>query len=405
MRDRPQKGYQMKWTTAWSYLPIPYNTTLGTVEEITQRTFFWNNLSGERVKVRFSNKYGKDNLKLEKVVIAKRKKKSDRITDFADVTCEQKQQICVGPGEEFYSDEIEWKIEAGEEIVLSIYIRERTNVQSACATWSAQSCHTVYGLGGDDTRSELFPGVESKDVYPFVNADENKADLIVGVSGINVKIQERCRVIAMFGDSITHMSYYSDALMKLLYEEYPGEVTVLNRGIGGNRILRDATLAKDLPGLGKCFGNAGIRRFETDLYTTEHPDIIFLLEGINDIMHPRVFGHPEERVDALELRKGLKEMIRMAHHHNSRICLGTIMPFHNEALSDFSAEEKIRKECNRWIREQEEADGIFDFAKALQRGEEAGYMADGLHIGDGLHPNAAGGEVMANLVFQTAHIM
>lgn len=45
----------MEWKTTWSYLLIDYNSSIGTIENLTQRTVFRNNLSGEKIRIRFSN--------------------------------------------------------------------------------------------------------------------------------------------------------------------------------------------------------------------------------------------------------------------------------------------------------------------------------------------------------------
>ena len=60
----------MNWKATWKYMPVNYNTDIGIVEDITQRTVFRNNLNGEKVKLKFSNRYGKVPLTLERVVIA-----------------------------------------------------------------------------------------------------------------------------------------------------------------------------------------------------------------------------------------------------------------------------------------------------------------------------------------------
>ena len=58
----------MEWKTSWSYLPVDYETSIGTIENITQRTVFWNNLSGKKSEDSFSNRFGKEPLILTHVV-------------------------------------------------------------------------------------------------------------------------------------------------------------------------------------------------------------------------------------------------------------------------------------------------------------------------------------------------
>ena len=48
----------MRWIPAWGYLPVDYGMTIGEIKNVTQRTFIRNNLSGERIRILFSNRYG-----------------------------------------------------------------------------------------------------------------------------------------------------------------------------------------------------------------------------------------------------------------------------------------------------------------------------------------------------------
>ncbi len=50
----------MEWKTSWSYLPVDYETSIGTIENITQRTVFWNNLSGKKVRILFQIALGRN---------------------------------------------------------------------------------------------------------------------------------------------------------------------------------------------------------------------------------------------------------------------------------------------------------------------------------------------------------
>ena len=186
--------------------------------------------------------------------------------------------------------------------------------------------------------------------------------------------------------------------MDRLYEQFPASVTVLNRGIGGNRLLRDASYFSQMPGEGKCFGIAGISRFEEDLYKNELPDTVIFMEGVNDILHPLIFQHPEEMVSANDLQTGIEKIIEIAHNKGSRIFLGTMMPFHNLEMGEFPECEKIRLDLNDWIQNQSLSDGVIDFAKAVEMEENTAYMKEGTHIGDGLHPNSLGGALLANRI-------
>lgn len=387
----------MEWKTSWSYLPINYNTIIGTVENITQRTFIKNNLNGKKIKVKFSNLYSKESLILEKVVVGQKKSKNNDIEDSIYITYKGNKRIVIGAGEEFYSDELEWNIKYDAEIVISMYLKEKANIQSACSTWRAKSWKTGYVLNGDYTMEQNVEYVKSEDIYPYVKAEVNKANIIFGISEVNVFTDEKVTTIALFGDSITHMSYYSDELIDLAYKKYPGKVTIINRGIGGNRLIHDATFV-DMPGKGKCFGEAGIKRFKKDIYSNYPPEVIIILEGVNDMMHPYLFNHPNEVVSVDVLKEGIKRLIETAHKMESKVYLGTVMPFRNDKQEFLMESEKVRVEYNEWIINQRISEGVIDFSSVISDYKNLEYMKKGTHIGDGLHPNEKGGQEMAKLI-------
>ncbi len=388
----------MEWKTAWSYLPLDYGTTIGIVENITQKTVFRNNINGNKVKVKFTNLYGNTPLKLKEVIIAQRKHGQLEITGNVNVTVNNKQEIIILPGQEFYSDEILYNIKADTDIILSVYIEEAVEIQASCCSWAKQSWNTTYILDGNYTKIEDTDSVKSYQVYPFIQTYMDNADVVVGISEIRLLTEEDVKVITLFGDSITHMSFYSDALIVKLYKRFPGKVTVLNKGLGGNKLLTDASYLPNTPGNGRSSGQAAVKRFERDVFLTENPDFIFVLEGVNDLMHPYFLNKQKLLPTKQEMMEAYMKLVSIAHKNGSKIYLSTILPLVHQR-TPFGAEgEKIRNEINKWILKQKESDGVFDLASAVAKNSQS--MKDELHIGDGLHPNKEGGIVMANVVLQ-----
>ena len=384
----------MHWLAAWGYLPIDFGVSIGSLENVTQRTIIKNNLSGKHIRILFSNKYGKTPLTLNHVTVGRFA--DNCITQITDITSDKKECVTLYPGEERYSDAIAWNIAAGTDIVLSVYIAEKTDVSSVCQTWAAQSWHTVYTQKTDATQDSEFTGAACTEQFPFLDLDANKANVMIGISQVEIDTACAVREFALFGDSITHMSYFSDSFMQQMHAKYPDTLTVLNRGIGGNRLLHDATWIDEMPGNGHCFGMAGESRFEPDLFQYDHPNDILFLEGINDLMHPYQFAHTNEIVSAEQLQKSVEILCHIAHAHDSRIYIGTIMPFRIDAQNDvFSEAEAERKKYNQWVRMQTAADNFIDFAAAVEDTARPDYMCSTLHIGDGLHPGVLGGKIMA----------
>jgi lysophospholipase L1-like esterase len=388
----------MEWKTAWSYLPSNYNTCIGTISDITQRSFFRNNLNGTKIKIKLSNLYSKHPLILDEVVIGKKDRTDTKIEEMQTVTYQGNNRIIIDPGKEFYSDEINLSLCPKEDIVLSIYVKDTTEISSVCSTWSARSWNTMYGLNGNCTRQQEFEAADSSEIYPVLKFDPNKANNIMGITEIKVYTEIDVKTVALFGDSITHMSYYSDALMERLYDIFPGEITIVNRGLGGNRLLRDYSRIPELPGGGTIFGAAGVERFYHDIYSTDQPEFVLVLIGINDFTHPYALKHYEEAVTAEEYQEGITKLIRTAHENGSKVMIGTITPIKYEETDWYATTESLRQSANEWIRSQKLSDGIIDFDLATRKSEDPEYMLENCHLGDGLHPNALGGKKMAEAV-------
>ena len=371
----------MKWVSAFSFLPINYAVELARSEDRTQRLTFDSNLNGEKVRVRFSNRYAKKELRLRSVTVGI--VRGDRVENIRPVTLRGRREIALAPGEEAWSDETELSVRALDRLAVTGYTGEPQSV-------------------GDYTGGGPFEPVPSAEIYPVIAEDANpvKAFFFYGVSGLQVWTDDDVKTVVMFGDSITHMGMITNALSARLAEAYPGKVSVINRGIGGNRLLYDATKVDFLPAEGSCFGPAGVSRFEEDVFGQENADAVLVLEGINDIMHPIQFGHEEEAVTAEELVNGFRTLIDIARRHGAKIFGATVTPCGSD---DYPAEwmrrfEEVRTELNRRLREGIGFDGVFDYDAAIRDGARPDRIRAGCHIGDGLHPNDKGGRLMAETI-------
>ena len=389
-----------EWKTLWSYLPVDYGTGIGTVENVTQRTVFWNNLSGNKIRLKFSNIYGSKPLLFEKVVIAKKSQKEEKITGFTTVKKDNSEWICIEPEMEFFSDEIDWSIEAGTELVLSVYIKKAEEVKSACSSLSGRSWHTVYSKKeGSYVTEQSFDEISCLNQFPKLCQYPDPNMILIGVREIQVFTERSSKQMVMFGDSIIHMSWFSDAVMSRLYKEKIDKIAILNRGISGNRILHGPLYVDHIPGNGSIYGKAAIKRFESDCFSNGVPEYIIFLEGINDMIFPEWFSEPDENITAEELKSAIIKMAELAHKKGSEFWIGTLLPYQNPENLVCPKAEKIRQQLNHWIRKQNITDSFLDFDRVLSDPNNSGCLKEKIHIGDWIHPNEKGGEIMAEEVF------
>lgn len=389
-----------EWKISWSYLPVNYGTGIGTVENITQRTVFWNNLSGNKIRLKFSNIYGTKPLLFEKVVIAQKDQKEEKIIGFTTIKKNNSERICVKPGMEFFSDEIAWSIEAGTEIILSVYIKKAEDVRSACSNLSGKSWHTVYSeKEGCYVTEQPFDEISCLDKFSKLCQYPDPNMILIGVREIQIFTEQSSKQMVIFGDSIVHMSWFTDAVMKRLYKEKRGKIAILNRGISGNRILHDPLYVDHIPGNGSIYGEAAIKRFETDCFSYGVPEYIIFLEGINDMIFPEWFDKSEENITTENLKIAIIQMAELAHKKGSKFWIGTLLPYQNPENPLCPNAEYIRKELNQWIRKQNITDGFLDFDRVLSDTDNPCSLKEKVHIGDWIHPNEKGGEIMAEEVF------
>ena len=387
-----------KWVPSWRYMPIDYNNDLGFFENITQTSCFSNNLNGSKVKLRFNNLSNDAPMHIEHVAFASRNRISGKLSSKTAVTLNGSEKIVVEPNSEVYSDDILHAVSCEEDFIVTMYFKEKTAVRNVCITWAAHSWQSVHQTG-DFTETEALGFTIKPQLVPGLAADAYSNQFVVGLSDISVYTDDEPRLIALFGDSITHMSYFSDPLITMLYSRFPGRCSVINGGISGNRIQKTFPAASFLPGGGHQFGIAGKDRFLPDLYSDANPDIVFILEGINDCSHSIVFGEPDVP-SAKDIFDALTLVAAQAKEKGSTVYVSTLTPFGSFGMPWRDQVEAIRCEYNRLIREGTAGDAWIDLDKVLCDPDSPDRIQAGMDMGDGVHPGWAGGTKMAKAVFE-----
>ena len=169
---------------------------------------------------------------------------------------------------------------------------------------------------------------------------------------------------------------------------------VVNRGIGGDRLLRD-------PGEQPLFGRAALVRFDRDVLATSGVRHLIVLIGINDIGHPGTGTIPvTEAVTAQDLIAGYRQLIARAHAKGIPVYGATLTPFEGTIFPGYYSPEKeaVRQAVNNWIRGSDEFDAVIDFDRAVRDPANPTRMLPAYDSGDHLHPNDLGMQAMANAI-------
>jgi lysophospholipase L1-like esterase len=384
-----------QWKKVWSYTPIVWGISVGTVEDLTQKIHIRTNARGKGLQIQFVNYENPNTLILEQVTVGTCSGKGQLITNIRPVTCKGQTQIAIPAGGCFYSDPVEYSFTEKEELVISVYVKEKQEIYSAVQTSSARIWQSAFYKGNQCDTTEETNAIPNNEDHPFYDENENPGNTAFAVCGVKALTEEEILTIHCFGDSITHMSYYFDALAERLFAQYPGQIALLNSGIGGNRVLYDGNFPS-VPENGKCFGKAALTRFDQDVYGEEAPDLLFIMEGVNDCCHGLGNGYEYEVPTGQEVYDGIMQLAEKAKAKDTSVYLCTVLPFNYYETVGKERAEEIRQELNRLIRSsKDKVSGIVDGDAKVRRPEDPHMMKEGLHLGDGLHPNYAGGEQIA----------
>jgi lysophospholipase L1-like esterase len=208
-------------------------------------------------------------------------------------------------------------------------------------------------------------------------------------------------VVCEFGDSITDGTLstlngddrWPDVFSRRLHAAYGNRVSVVNAGIGGNRILTPESYPPPQPFPG---GPSALQRLDRDLFGLSGVSAVVLLEGINDISS----GSSADAIIA-----GMKELASRVKAKSIKIVGATITPSltanGNSGTPD--ANER-RKAVNAFIRTGGLFDAVADFDAATVD-PKTGALRDEFvpnstvgGAGDRLHPNRAGYQAMGSAI-------
>lgn len=385
-----------KWVPSWRYVPIDYNQQVGVFENITQKSIFTNNLNGEKLRFRLNNLYSDEPMKIRHAAAALRNRITGRLSQRMDITLEGSEELVIPANSAVYSDEIACPVSWEEDVILYLYFEEKCVIRSVCTTSTWHSWQSVQ-YTGDFTQTEALGFTIKSRLVPVLAMDPYPNQFTAGVCEVSVLTDDDVRLIGLFGDSITHMSYFSDPLTAMLYARFPGKCAVINGGISGNRIQKSHPAPKGFPGGGHQFGIAGRDRFQRDLYDGAKPDYVFIMEGVNDCSHSIVFGEPDIP-GAEDIFQALQDVVRQGQSLGSTVYVTTITPFGAFGDPWRDQVESIRCAYNDLIRRDSAADGWIDLDAVLRDPDDPHRMQDGMNLGDGVHPNWAGGTKMARAV-------
>lgn len=373
-----------RWVGAWAsaqLAPDAKNSlSPDDYRDATLRQVVRLSLGGDKVRVRLSNVFGTRPLTIKGARVAvSAALDSPRIVPATDraLTFSGRSEVTIPAGADYWSDPVSLKIAPLTDLAISLRYAEAPDVQ----TGHPGSRATSYVLAGDHAADVDLPGAKTVDRW-------------FQISSVEVVASKPAGAIVAFGDSITD-GYgvqpntnlrWTDALTARLKGR---NLSVLNLGIGGNRVLLDG------------LGPNALARFERDVLSQSGVSHLILLEGVNDlgVLTRDAPATPEaHRALVEQVIAAYRQMIDRARARGIKVIGATILPYGGSAYYHPGPEsEADRQAINAFIRAPGNFDGVIDWDKALRDPARPTHLL-AAYDNDGLHPNLAGYKAMADAI-------
>jgi lysophospholipase L1-like esterase len=395
----PGFAHAEHWVATWATAPEdagslhndlrfdsrPFATPLG---DQTVRMRMRATLDGARVRVRFTNAFGTDDLLIGAASISTESGRPGASTQLKALTFRGNRAMAISPSGEATTDAVTMSVAAGQKLIVSLYLPRATKITTS---------HSMDALA-----DPMYVARGNVTDHPTSSAFKYAAAAWVFTASIEVATRDEASAIVLLGDSITDgvgadvaaYERWSDLLADRLARS-GRTASVLNLGITGNRLLHP-----EAPGPGReanyIFGPSALSRIRCDVLRQPGVRYLVVLIGINDL------GIPHPKVSADEIVQGLKSIIEVAHVAGVRVYGSTLTPALGtrafETLGGFgAAEETMRSSVNAAIRSGSVFDAVIDFDAVVRDPGNPAIWRNDLSD-DHLHPNRLGARRMAEAI-------
>lgn len=238
------------WIGVWGQSHINLSLFYYPEKERTYRLIVNSAVSGEKVRVRLSNSYGKKDVKIKRITVAP-------CDSNGNITSAEQIKICTYNGEE------EITLQKGERIVLD----EVPMSFSANSYFCVSACVTDGDLRSGNFMNNaklIFTDGDSSKTLSLEHKPR-KRDSVIAFAGKALKMPlhtpiplfedvefcntDNAKAVAVFGDSLSQQGFWTNVFEKRLRNEFSGKYTLINKSVMGNRVLRDWSRQFILPGL------------------------------------------------------------------------------------------------------------------------------------------------------------
>jgi lysophospholipase L1-like esterase len=366
--------------------PPPFTGSNVVFADSTVRQTIHVTVGGQQMRLRFSNAYGGSDLPITAVSLALPAGGQAGVSAIQAgtsqaVTFGGQPSVDIPVGAQAVSDPLDFALVPGSNLTVTMYLA--SGQSSTSITSHPGSRTTTYMAAGNHVDDGDLTGAASVAHWYFL-------------SGAEVWSRPAAAGVAIVGDSLTDgrgsttngNDRWTDQLFTRLHASpATSGISVLNQGLGGNRVLND--------GLGPNV----LARLDRDVLAQSGVKWMIIFEGVNDIGTADATEAAQKQV-AADLIRAYQQIITRAHALGIKVYGATITPFGGNTMYDDAQglREAARQAVNGWIRTSHRFDAVLDFDQAVRDPANPRQILPAFDSGDHLHLNPQGYHAIADAV-------
>lgn len=382
------------WVQTWGQAHAALSFFYYPSSSKTYRLIIKSDVSGEALRIRLSNLYGKSEVYIGSATAALCDKNGNFLSsNFHNLEFNGCKKLSIKTGEEIISDEIPFHVEAGNYLCISIYIEK-----GALSSGNLINNAELITAKGNLTENRYIKNKQR--IRDYVRKAASK---ILGMflhkpiplfEAVELFNSENAKSIVIFGDSISQQGFWTNEFEKRIWKAFPGKYSVINKSIMGNRILRDYSKRFICKGL---FGESALNRFSDNILKYSNTEYVVFALGTNDFLQYGTIVAPKTEKPSVQAACNAVRKITHSLQSESIKVIAFTVPYFGESVDANKEKCAMLSEFNDWLRSNQNMfSGFYDLAE-LCRNPEKPNCTKREYLGpDKLHPNEAGGNFIAD---------
>ncbi|MBQ7688294.1 MAG: hypothetical protein IJT27_03645 [Clostridia bacterium] len=388
-----------KWVATWSTSLVDASISLSNMalQDIipansTLRTEIVVTTAGTKLRFELSNKYSLTPITINEASVAQTDGQYEakiKAGTQKPITFSGNASVTIPAGGRVVSDEIPYTTKALDKLSVSLFIRDTSYITTAGLSNGRTYLNAGgYILGKSKINNASLPNSTEISISSST-ITYHTIPLLEEVDSFSPDVNAGCAVFV--GDS----TLVNDAYLyyaKRVISTGAQNIGIVNKAIIGNKLMSNGSGI-----IGKLYGEALIDRFQQDVLDVEGVRYCFVKIGLNDVLHQfsASLSPSTPKLSPDQIIAGYRTLIRMAHEKGIKIYFFTKSPWNGYKRSflgqtdDLVWSREAQDMCdalNKWITENNEADGFIDCSPLADPSEPTrlcpSFTPDGAHLTD-----------------------